>query len=229
MSTANVDVPIGTPVYGIGFMPAVKRFVKGIFTFSGKASRGEFWWGYLGLSIVALLLGIIVTIVAVVETTALVASISTTAYDPYAPTPLPIATIVVSIIVGILAIPIAIMTLAAGARRLRDAGFTPLFLLLSIVGAGIVWLVMCALPTKDASAGYGQGGYGQQQAYGQQGGYGQQSYGQQPQQGYGQQPAYGQQPQQSYPPVPPSSAQQQPWGQQQPGQQGQQPPSFGQQ
>ncbi|QCR20401.1 DUF805 domain-containing protein [Agrococcus sp. SGAir0287] len=226
MSTANVDVPIGTPVYGIGFMPAVKRYVKGIFTFSGRASRGEFWWGYLALAIVSVILGIIVGIVAGVESAALVASYSSSvAVDPYAAPPVPIATVIVSILLAIVTIPIAIMTLAAGARRLRDAGFSPLLLLLSLVGLGIVWLIMCALPTKDAGAGYGQ----PQQAYGQQSGYGQ------PQQGYGQpqQGGYGQQPQQSYPPVPPSSAQQQPWGQQpgqqQPPQQGQQPPSFGQQ
>jgi len=221
MSTANVDVPIGTPVHGIGFMPAVKRYVKGIFTFSGRASRGEFWWGYLAFAIVGILLGIIIGIVAGVESASLVSAYSSGSYDPYAPAPFFVATTIVSIIAVIVTIPIMIMTLAAGARRLRDAGFSPLLLLLSLVGLGIVWLVMCALPTKDAGAGYGQGGYGQpQQAYGQQA-------------GYGQQQGYGQQPQQSYPPVPPSSAQQQPWGQQQPGQQppqqGQQPPSFGQQ
>ncbi|WP_144720257.1 DUF805 domain-containing protein [Agrococcus jejuensis] len=216
MSTANVDVPIGTPVYGIGFMPAVKRYVKGIFTFSGKASRGEFWWGYLALAIVSVILGIIVGIVAGVESAAIVTTYAAST-DPYAAPPMPVGTVIASIILAIITIPIAIMTLAAGARRLRDAGFTPLFLLLSIVGLGIVWLIMCALPTKDAAAG----GYGQQ-------GYGQQAYGQ-PQPSYGQQPSA---PQQSYPPVPPSSAQQQPWGQQPgqaPQQPGQQPPSFGQQ
>lgn len=216
MSTANVDVPIGTPVYGIGFMPAVKRYVKGIFTFSGKASRGEFWWGYLALAIVSVILGIIVGIVAGVESAAIVTTYAAST-DPYAAPPMPVGTVIASIILAIITIPIAIMTLAAGARRLRDAGFTPLFLLLSIVGLGIVWLIMCALPTKDAAAG----GYGQQ-------GYGQQAYGQ-PQPSYGQQPSA---PQQSYPPVPPSSAQQQPWGQQPgqaPQQPGQQPPGFGQQ
>lgn len=221
MSNTNVDVPIGTPVYGIGFMPAVKRFFKGIFTFSGLASRGEFWWGYLAVAIVGVVLSIIVAIVSGIETAALIASYSAS-YDPYAVSsapPVPIVTVILGIIMLIALLPLMIATLAAGARRLRDAGFSPLLLLLSLVGLGIVWLIMCALPTKNASAGYGQPApaYGQQpqQGYGQP----QQSYGQQPQQGYGQQP-------QSYPPVPPSSAQQQPYGQQ-PGQQ--QPPTYGQQ
>lgn len=226
MTTVNADVPIGTPVYGIGFMPAVKRYFKGIFTFSGRASRGEFWWGYLAVAIVAIILGIIVGIVSGVETASLLTTYSAT-YDPYAPTaapPVPVATVILGIIATIVSIPLGIATLAAGARRLRDAGFSPLLLLLSIIGLGIVWLIMCALPTKDGGAGYGQqGGYGQApQGYGQP----QQGYGQQPQQGYGQ-------PQQSYPPVPPSAAQQQqpPFGQQQPQQPpyGQQPPAGGQQ
>lgn len=227
MSTVNADVPVGTPVYGIGFMPAVKRYFKGIFTFSGRASRGEFWWGYLAVAIVGVILGIVVGIVSGIETTAILSSYANS-YDPYAAPAapaVPIVTTILGILSLIVTIPLMIATLAAGARRLRDAGFTPLFLLLSIVGLGIVWLIMCALPTKDESGfggGYGQGGYQQAGAYGQQG------YGQ-PQQGYGQpQQGYGQPQQQSYPPVPPSSAQQQPYGQQQPPY-GQQPPTHGQQ
>lgn len=189
MSTSNADVPIGTPVYGIGFMPAVKRYFKGIFTFSGLASRGEFWWPYLAVTIIGVALGILVGIVSAIETAAIVSSYSTTAYDPNAMPAMPIATIIVGIIALIATIPLMIATLAVGARRLRDAGFSPLLLLLSIVGAGIVWLVMCALPTKQQVAGYGtpQTAYGQQGGY-QQGGYQQPGYGQQPPQApYGQQ------------------------------------------
>ncbi|GAA2175948.1 hypothetical protein GCM10009846_27820 [Agrococcus versicolor] len=222
MSISNADAPVGTPVYDIGFMPAVKRLFKSYFAFQGRASRREFWFGYLAVAIIGIVLGIIVSIISGIE----IAAISTAVYsDPYATTvPAPIATIIASIIVGLVGLVITIPVLAAGARRLRDAGFSPWLLLLSLVGLGIVWLIMCALPTKDG-AGTSQGGYGQPAtAYGQQGGYGQQpqqGYGQQPQQGYGQQ-----QPQQSYPPVPPSSAQQQPpYGQQQPPQQ----PPYGQQ
>lgn len=202
MTTVHADAPIGTPVYGIGFGPALKRFFKSYAAFQGKASRGEFWWPYLAIAIVSGVLGLIVSIIAGVE----LASITANAYaDPYAVPAMPAGTIVASVILGLIALAVLLPTLAAGARRLRDAGFTPLFLLLSLVGLGIVWLIMCALPTKDAAAGYGQPAP---------------AYGQQPQQGYGQQP------QQSYPPVPPSSAQQQTYGQQ-PGQQ--QPPTFGQQ
>lgn len=193
MSTVNADAPIGTPVYGIGFGAAAKRFFKGIFTFSGRASRGEFWWGYLVSAIIGIVVSTIIIVVATVETTAFITSYSTT-YDPYAPSvaPVPIATIIVSIVGVIATLPLTIATLAVGARRLRDAGFTPLLLLLSLAGLGIVWIVMCALPTKDASAGYG-GGYGQPQSYGQT-----QSYGQAP--GYGQPQGYGQTPPASQPP-----------------------------
>jgi uncharacterized membrane protein YhaH (DUF805 family) len=225
MSISNADAPVGTPVYDIGFMPAVKRLFKSYFVFQGKASRREFWFGYLAYAIVAVILSIILTIIVGVEVTA----ITSAAYaDPYATSVgVPIATIIASIVVSLIALVMGIPILSAGARRLRDAGFSPWLLLLSLVGLGIVWIIMCALPTKDAGSGYGQsqGGHGQPStAFGQQAGYGQQSPGQQG--GYGQQPqqGYGQQSPQSYPPVPPSSAQQQPYGQQPP----QQPP-YGQQ
>lgn len=185
MSNTNVDVPIGTPVYGIGFGPALKRFFKGYVAFQGRASRGEFWWPYLALAIVSVVLGTIASIVAGVELASIASSASV---DPYAVPAVPAGTLGVSAIASLLALAVLLPMLAAGARRLRDAGFTPLFLLLSLAGLGIVWLIMCALPTKDAAAG----------------GFAQPSYGQQ---------AYGQA-QPSYPPVPPSSAQQQPWGQQ---------------
>lgn len=47
------------PYYGIGFIEAIKRFFLKYATFSGRASRSEFWWVYLFLLIVNVVFGIL--------------------------------------------------------------------------------------------------------------------------------------------------------------------------
>ncbi|WP_161522286.1 DUF805 domain-containing protein [Bifidobacterium xylocopae] len=43
------EPPLGQPWYGIGFVAAIKRFFTKYADFSGRASRGEFWWAFLFL------------------------------------------------------------------------------------------------------------------------------------------------------------------------------------
>lgn len=45
--------PLWMPWYGIGFAGAVKRFWRKAFIFHGRASRCEYWWGYLFQVLVA--------------------------------------------------------------------------------------------------------------------------------------------------------------------------------
>ena len=52
--------PLELPHYGIGFVDAVKRAFKKYATFTGRASRSEYWWwvlftftGYLVLGLLA--------------------------------------------------------------------------------------------------------------------------------------------------------------------------------
>ncbi len=46
MSTAT-GTPLSQPLYGASIGQAVSRFFKKYATFSGRASRSEFWWWYL--------------------------------------------------------------------------------------------------------------------------------------------------------------------------------------
>ena len=55
MSTTFVP-PLDWPHYGIGFLPAVKRAFQKYATFSGRASRSEFWWWVLANAIVGTVL-----------------------------------------------------------------------------------------------------------------------------------------------------------------------------
>lgn len=56
---AGGEPPIGQPYYGIGFIEAIKRFFIKYATFSGRASRSEFWWVYLFTIIVNAVFGIL--------------------------------------------------------------------------------------------------------------------------------------------------------------------------
>lgn len=47
------EPPINMPWYGIDFLNAIKRFFTKYATFSGRASRGEFWWVMLFLFLVS--------------------------------------------------------------------------------------------------------------------------------------------------------------------------------
>ncbi|SEP71189.1 DUF805 domain-containing protein [Microlunatus flavus] len=53
------EVPLSQPLYGATIGQAVKRFWKKYATFSGRASRSEFWWWILVSSLVSIVLNII--------------------------------------------------------------------------------------------------------------------------------------------------------------------------
>lgn len=48
-----MEPPLDQPWYGIGFGQAFVRFWKKYATFSGRASRGEYWWSYLGITLLS--------------------------------------------------------------------------------------------------------------------------------------------------------------------------------
>ncbi|AMM21929.1 hypothetical protein AX769_19505 [Frondihabitans sp. PAMC 28766] len=53
------EPPLWAPWYGISLPNAVRRALKKYATFSGRASRSEFWWWALGVYVVDIVLGII--------------------------------------------------------------------------------------------------------------------------------------------------------------------------
>jgi uncharacterized membrane protein YhaH (DUF805 family) len=55
MSTAT-GTPLSQPLYGASIGQAVSRFFKKYATFSGRASRSEFWWWYLVFAVVTAVL-----------------------------------------------------------------------------------------------------------------------------------------------------------------------------
>ena len=203
--------PIDWPDYDIGFIDAIKRGFTKYATFSGRASRAEFWWWVLGIYLINIVLGIIVMIAVIGS----IAATTTTTTDSSGNTTLTTTdggggvsgfAIVLIILFVIWTLATIVPNIAVAVRRLHDAGYTGwLYLLTLIPFGGIVVLVLCASQTspnaEQYGPPYGQGapmpGYGAPQGYAQTPPPG---YSQQPPQGYGQQPpqGYGQQPPQGY-------------------------------
>ena len=53
------EVPLSQPLYGATIGQAVRRFWKKYATFTGRASRAEFWWWYLVAALVSFVLNAI--------------------------------------------------------------------------------------------------------------------------------------------------------------------------
>ena len=139
----TTSVPLSQPLYGASFGQAIARFFKKYATFSGRASRSEYWWwalftftGYLVLGLLAFALG------------------TATSRDG-GRTPgllaLPLIILFAVFLFGIL-----IPTLAVTVRRLHDAGYSGLLALLFLLPylGGLIIMIFALLPSSPAGAKY---------------------------------------------------------------------------
>ena len=98
----------------------LKTFFSKYFDFSGRTSRKDFWLTILWLFLIGILIGVITALVPVL-----------------------------AIVTWIWSLIILIPSLAMGARRLRDAGFSPWLLLLLITGiGGLILIILWLFPKK---------------------------------------------------------------------------------
>ena len=127
---AQGEPTIDQPYYGIGLFGAVARFFRKYATFSGRASRSEFWWPTLMMGIVETVLGAL----AVASEIGLVGTVQ-----------------------GILSLALLVPSLAVSVRRLHDinlngawlipfAGLTVLGSVLSVMGAMAAVFVLFLVP-----------------------------------------------------------------------------------
>ena len=105
------------PHYGINFVDAVKRGFKKYATFTGRASRGEYWWWFLFTFIAYLVLGL------------LTFAVGTRPHQTEA-RHLEQLAIPLIILFAAFALAIVVPTLALTVRRLHDAGYSGLLALL---------------------------------------------------------------------------------------------------
>ena len=120
----------------MGFADAVRSGFANFATFEGRARRSEFWWFYLFLTLAAFGGGFIVMIVAFL-------TIVPGSSDGQDPSGLAVGIYLLATglwLIGMLVLYIPM--LAVWARRLHDMGQTGHWLWLSLVGVGMVPLIM---------------------------------------------------------------------------------------
>ena len=122
---------------------AYKNFFKGYAEFTGRSTRPDYWWVWLGNFILSIPFWVIY--IYTVYLSAVMDSVSDSASEA--------AFMVLGLVVIIYAIfylAILVPTLALSVRRLRDAGFHWAFIFLRFVPmGGIALLILFAMPTKE--------------------------------------------------------------------------------
>lgn len=142
------EPPLWAPYYGISFGGAVARFFKKYATFSGRASRSEFWWWYLANVIITAVITIVYVIGAFSSDRETVSNGYTTTSTITSPSPL---FIIGGILLGIWALGTIVPSLALGWRRLHDANLAgPLWIIGVFVG--IVAIIFALLPSNPQGA-----------------------------------------------------------------------------
>lgn len=120
----------------MGFVDAIKTCLSKYATFSGRASRSEYWWFYLFCALLVFV-GVML-------------DLSVGSYNPNDPDSVPWITL-------LFALPIILPSLAAAIRRLHDtdkSGWWYLISLVPVVG-GIVLLIFLVLAGTDGDNRFG--------------------------------------------------------------------------
>ena len=122
---------------------AYKNFFKNYAEFTGRSSRPDYWWVWLGNLILSIPFWIIYfyTVFLSIVMDSIDDSVSEATFMVLG---------LVVIIYAIFYLAILVPTLALSVRRLRDAGFHWAFIFLRFVPmGGIALLILHAMPTKE--------------------------------------------------------------------------------
>ena len=139
------DTSLSAPLYGASFGQAFKRFWQKYATFTGRASRSEYWWWYLAAAIVGLVLSVLYNVLA------LPGSSIDTRTGMFTPGP---GAVLPLILISIWGLAILIPQLAITVRRLHDANYAGWFILLGLIPfvGWIILLVFVLLPSNPAGS-----------------------------------------------------------------------------
>jgi len=135
------EPPLWAPYYGAPFPAAVKRFFKKYATFSGRASRSEYWWWTLVSVAVSIILNIITGVGTAASTSA--SGLSQTSGPAFT---------FGTIVLIIWALATLVPSLALVVRRLHDvnmSGWLALIAFVPFLGA-LALLVFMILPPNPA-------------------------------------------------------------------------------
>ena len=137
------------PYYGIGPVAAVKRFFQKYATFSGRASRSEYWWTYLALSLAYLVLGIAAGVIGA----------TTSTVDAYGERQPGVAFAIPLVLIFLVALVTIVPGIAVAVRRLHDANFSGFLYFLHAVPyiGSFVLLILAIMPSNPVGARYDLG------------------------------------------------------------------------
>jgi len=127
----------------MGPITAVSTVLSKIFTYSGRASRSEYWWYYLACGIIATIC-IAIDSMALIKLTALYGDEAIFYIQPFT---------LATVWAWIITVP---AFLSVSVRRLHDAGFSGFWVLLYFVPLGaLVVLILHMLPSKGSTTVHG--------------------------------------------------------------------------
>ena len=134
---------LSQPLHGASFAEAVSRFFAKYATFSGRASRSEYWWVALGLVILNSILGVAFLMVSGPTATQLPTEVQ---YSP--------ATIAVLVIWVVIALALLIPGIALTVRRLHDGNFSGWLYLLHLIPSvgSLIVFILTLLDSKPEGA-----------------------------------------------------------------------------
>jgi len=170
---SDASPSLSSPLYGATFGQAVSRYFRKYATFSGRASRSEYWWVALALFLVNLVPNVLLTTGMFIGIRFSLDSAEPVTYDhsdgtqevlgytqsslfedPTAATLITIG-MVISVVIALATL---IPTLALTWRRLHDTNIPgPLYFITFIPPAGLVVLIMLLQRSKPEGARFDQG------------------------------------------------------------------------
>lgn len=148
MTDSRALVPLDQPLPGATFSQAISRFWKKYATFSGRASRSEYWFAVLFVVLVMIVIWVPGIIVGAATGTPGVDS-----YGRAATTPGP-AFIPFAVVGGLFYLAILIPLIAIQVRRLHDANLAGGFWFLHLIPSigAIIILVLTVMPSSPLGA-----------------------------------------------------------------------------
>lgn len=139
------------------FGEAIKHVFRNLTTFQGRARRSEFWWFYLFMALVSIPVSILLTVAVLAAFVPVASSIDsgTGEVDQAAVNDLVgplLGLYAVSALLGLVAFG---LQLAVFVRRLHDTGQSGHWMWFSLVGLGIVPLIMAIMEGEPGPNRYG--------------------------------------------------------------------------
>jgi uncharacterized membrane protein YhaH (DUF805 family) len=140
MSAAHQSLALDRPYYGASPSIAFVRFWKKYATFSGRASRSEYWWWVLIWIVIEAALGVLFRLGGAGVTNATGAMTGLNGFGVF-----------ISVVISLVSLATIIPWLAVLSRRLHDANFSAWFILLVLFpGLGqLVLIIMAAMPSRE--------------------------------------------------------------------------------